>query len=178
MRSGCARIGRICFETEPRIRVNGRGARRMKKKIYIYTRGSSWKRRIWRRRRRIWCRRGPVGVKEEKRGRCSNTAGGAKINPFYSSPPRSWIYPTLDATPRGLICRPWSDKADLRSMVSDYFHGGRVPNEICCRFKSHVRPIVYPLFQSWLFLQPEFVYCLGYFSSNLFSSKIDARNLL
>jgi len=30
-----------------------------------------------------------VGVKEEKRGRCSDTAGGAKINPFYSNPPRS-----------------------------------------------------------------------------------------
>lgn len=33
-----------------------------------------------------------VGVKEEKRGRCSNTAGDAKINPFYSSPPRSAEY--------------------------------------------------------------------------------------
>lgn len=33
-----------------------------------------------------------VDVKEEKRGRCSNTAGGAKINPFYSSPPRSAEY--------------------------------------------------------------------------------------
>lgn len=144
IRNGCARIGRICFGTEPCIWAAAREDEK-KKNIHIYMNGL-WKRRIWKTRSRR------VGVKEEKRGRCSDTAGGAKINPFYSNPPRSWIYPTLDATPRGLICRPWSDKADLRSTVSDYFYSGRVFNEICCRFKSHVRPAECSLFQFWLFL--------------------------